>query len=193
MDFFLDLLISGCIQRTRIIFCACIDSFMAHQYTIQNCMSLFIYDTNLKYMKNKSNIFQSPLAIMNRCQFLIDFFQFDFAHTSENIGKWLMGSHTCVECEPSFIGNNVMDGDGNTGNLIEVLRLSTRDEKYGMIFSAKYAAHRINTSGKKDPVTILHKVNPNPELEKSLTLLHTYIVRLGGYGTRMKLYDNVGK
>ena len=71
---FLDLLISGWIQRTRINFCACIDSFMAHQYTIQNCMSLFIYDTNLKYMKNKSNIFQSPLAIMNRRQFLIDFF-----------------------------------------------------------------------------------------------------------------------
>ena len=84
-------------------------------------------------MKNKSTIFRYPLETMSRCQFIIDFCQFDLAHTGDNIGKWLMYSHTRVDCEPSFIGNHVVDGAGNTVNPIEVICFITSDEKSGMI------------------------------------------------------------
>ena len=84
-------------------------------------MPLFISDTTLKYMKNKSTILCYPLATISRCQFLIDFFQFYLAHIGENIGKLLMDSHTRVEFEPYFIGIHVVDGAVNEGKLIEVL------------------------------------------------------------------------
>ena len=46
---------------------------------------------------------------------------------------------------------------------------------------------------KKASGTISHKVNSNPEIVKPTILIHTYLVRLGGSGTRMKVYANVRK
>ena len=46
---------------------------------------------------------------------------------------------------------------------------------------------------KKASGTISHKVNSNPEIVKPTILIHTYLVRLGGSGTRTKVYDNVRK
>ena len=144
-------------------------------------------------MKNNSTIICSVLATMSRCQFLPEFCQFYLARTGDNIGKWLMYSHTLVECEPYFIGSHVMDGAVNSGKLIEVLWLSTIYERYGMIFSANCDARQIRTTGEKSSGTISHKFNTNPGLGKSLTLLYTYIVRLGGSLTSIKVYDNVRK
>ena len=71
---------------------------MEHRYTLQNGMSLFISDTTLKYMNNKSTVLSSPLVTMIRCQFTIDFCQFKLALTGESTGNWLIDSHTRVEC-----------------------------------------------------------------------------------------------
>ena len=144
-------------------------------------------------MKNKSTIIRSPLATMRCFQFLLNFFQFGLAHTGDNIGKLLMDIHTRVECELFFVGSHVFDGAVNSGKSIEVLRLSTIYKRSGMIFSAKFDSRQMNTTGKKASGTSSHKVNLNLELCKSLTLLHTYLARLGGSVTRIKVYDNVRK
>ena len=60
-----------------------------------------------------------------------------------------MDIHTCVGCEPSFIGSHVVDGAINASNLIEFIRLSTRDERSGIIFSEKCDARQINMTGTK--------------------------------------------
>ena len=62
-----------------------------------------------------------------------------------------------------------------------------------MIFFTKCDAHQMKMTGKIASWTTLYKVNPNPELGKYLILIHTYLVRLGGSGTRMKVYDSVKK
>ena len=46
---------------------------------------------------------------------------------------------------------------------------------------------------KKESKSISHRVNLIPEIGKSLSLLHIFLVRLGGSGTRMKVYCNVRK
>ena len=111
------------------------------------------------------------------------------AHTGENIGKWLIYSHRRVECEPSFIGSHVVDGAGNVGKLIEVLWFRTIEDRSGIILSAKFDSDHINMTRNKATGTSLYKINIRSELEKYLTLLHTYLVRLGGFGMRMKLCE----
>ena len=104
-----------------------------------------------------------------------------------------MDSHTCVVCETSLTGSHVVNGGVNVGKYIEVIWLSTSDDRYGMIFFEKCDARQMNMTGKMASGTTLYKVNLNPELGKYLFLIHTYLVRLGGSGTRMKLYANVRK
>ena len=58
-------------------------------------------------MKKNYTILNYPLKTMRRCQFITDFFQLDLAHTGESIGKFLMYSHTPVECEPSLFGSHL--------------------------------------------------------------------------------------
>ena len=58
------------------------------------------------------------------------------AHIGENIGKFLMDRHTHVECETSFVGIHVVDGDLNAGKSIEFLMFITSYESSSMIFSA---------------------------------------------------------
>ena len=52
-----------------------------------------------------------------------------------------MDSHTCVECEPSFVGSHVVDGARNPDKSIEDLRLRAIDARYGMILTEKYDSH----------------------------------------------------
>ena len=92
-----------------------------------------------------------------------------------------------------MIGSHVADGAVNAGKSIEVLWLSTIDERPGMILSAEYDAHQINKTGKKASGASFHKLNINPDLGKYLTLIHTSTLKLGGYGMRKKVYDNVRK
>ena len=115
------------------------------------------------------------------------------SHTGETFGKKIIDGHTCVVCETSFIGSYVVDGGVNVGKYIEVIWLSTSDDRYGMIFFEKCDARQMNMTGKMASGTTLYKVNLNPELGKYLFLIHTYLVRLGGSGTRMKVYANVIK
>ena len=86
-----------------------------------------------------------------------------------------------------------MNGTRNSGKLIEVLWLITSDERSGMIFSAEFDARQINTTGKKASRTSLHKVNINHKIDKYINLIHTSLVRLVGYVTRMKVYGNIRK
>ena len=62
-----------------------------------------------------------------------------------------------------------------------------------MIFSAKFDYHQIKTIGKKAYRMSSYKVTLNSELGKHITHFHTFLVRLGRYGTRMKVFDNVRK
>ena len=130
---------------------------------------------------------------MSRCQFLLDFCQFELDYTGEDVGKWLIDSHTHVVCEPYFIVSHFLYDTGNAGKSIEVFGLSTIYERSGMIFSEKYDAHQINMTGKKASGTSSHKVNINPDIGKSLTHIHKSLVRIGVSVTRMKLYDNIRK
>ena len=57
--------------------------------------------------------------------------------------------------------------------------------------SSKCDAHQINTTGKRASGTSSHKVNLNPELGRSLTLLHTTLNRVTNSATRMNIYNNV--
>ena len=125
---------------------------------------------------------------MSRCQFLLDFCQFELDYTGEDVGKWLIDSHTHVVCEPYFIVSHFLYDTGNAGKSIEVFGLSTIYERSGMIFSEKYDAHQINMTGKKASGTILNKVNLNPDLGTSIPLIHTYFLRQGESATGMKVY-----
>ena len=62
-----------------------------------------------------------------------------------------------------------------------------------MIFYTRFDYHQINMTGEKSSGTSSQKVNLNPEIGKSLTLIHTSLLRLGGFGNRMKFYDNIRK
>ena len=170
------------------LFGACIDNFMANWCTLQNVMSLFISDTTIKYIKNKSNILCYLLATMIHWKFILDFFQFDLAHTGENIDKLLMDSHIRVECDTYFIVSHAVDGAGNEDKYIEVLWLITIYERSGMILSEKCDAHQKNMNEKKASGTTSQKLSIN-----HLTIIHTYLVRLRGSWTRMKLYEKVRK
>ena len=120
-----------------------------------------------KYFTN----LRCPLSTMSRCQFFIYFFQIDLAHTGDNIGKWLMDSCTCVECESSLICINIVYGARNSGKLMGIFWSDTNNERSSIIFASECDAHQIKTAGKKASGTSLHKFNLDPELGKSIALL----------------------
>ena len=136
---------------------------------------------------------RSKASSLGRCQALLDFVLFDKPHTGEEVGAWLDHAHGRVQCKPSFIGSHVVDGAGYAGASVEELKWTTTDERSTSIVTDKCTVHQANTSATRASGTSGHKVNLNPELGKSLTLLHSNLTRLTNSGVRKKVYTNVGK
>ena len=92
-----------------------------------------------------------------------------------------------------MIGSHTVDGAGNAGKSVDVLNWNTKGERSTKIVTSKCDSHQVNTTGKRASGTSAHKVNLNPELGSSLTLLHTTLVRMCMSGKCMGVYDNVRK
>jgi hypothetical protein len=173
-------------------FGACIANFMANKYSFKNGLNLFMSDTTfnsltedaLRQMKNK-------VPKLDRCQALCDFVLYDLQHTGLSIGHWLEDAHRSIGCNPSYIGSHVVDGAGNAGKSVEVLKWRTTDERQSEIVTKKCDAHQANTAGKRASGTSSHVVNYNPACGTSLTKLHDNLTRVCRSGARMKIVENV--
>ena len=90
----------------------------------------------------------------------------------------LEDAHEAAGCKPSFIGSHTVDGAANAQKFVEVLKWVTKDERQLQITTSECDAHSINTSGKRASGPVAHKVNHNPGLRRSPTLLHTTLTRV---------------
>ena len=114
-------------------------------------------------------------------------------HTGANIGQWIEDVHSEVKCVPNFIGSHTVDGAANAGLVVEKLKWNTGDQRTTKIVSLKCDAHQINITGKRLSGTSSHKVNYNPVLGTSLTLLHATLNRVTNSATQMKVYRDIQK
>ena len=123
-----------------------------------------------------SEMLRSKVPTLDRCQALCDFVLFDLNHTGDEIGRWLEDAHGSVGCKPSYIGSHVVDGAGNAGKSVEVLKWQTSDSRKAQIVTHKCDAHQTNMAGKCASETSSHAVNLNPDCGTALTLLPTSLI-----------------
>ena len=176
-------------------FGAYIANFMANKYRFKNGISLFMSDTTFSSMTEGkvSEMLRSKVPALDHCQALCDFVLFDLNHTGDEIGRWLEDAHGSVGCKPSYIGSHVVDGAGNAGKSVEVLKWQTSDSRKAQIVTHKCDAHQTNMAGKRASGTSSHAVNLNPDCGTALTLLHTSLVCVCHSGQRMGIVENIQK
>lgn len=175
-------------------FGACIANFMANKYRFKNGLDLFMSDTTFQGLSEEVlRELKVKTPKLDRCQALCDFVLYDLDHTGNSIGHWLEDAHRNIGCYPSYIGSHVVDGAGNAGKSVEVLKWRTTDDRQQEIVTKKCDAHQANTSGKRASGTSSHVVNYNPACGMSLTKLHDNLTRVCRSGARMKVVENVQK
>lgn len=136
---------------------------------------------------------RSKLALIARCQALLDLVLFDRPHTGQEIGSWLYDVHKRSGCEPYMQGSQTVDGDATAGASIGELCWKSTDERSELVVADKCDAHQANTSGRRASGTSVHNVNYNPTMGVSLNKLHVTLGRVSNSGKRMGIYKNVGK
>ena len=94
------------------------------------------------------------------------------------IGTWLEESHDNIGCKAEYIGSHVVDGASNAGKSVEVLEWNTRGERSQKIVAGPCDSHNINTTAKQASGLSDHAINLNPDLGKSLKLLHLDMTKL---------------
>ena len=113
--------------------------------------------------------------------------------TGELIGSWLEKCHRDVGCKPGYITSHIVDGAANAGKSVQYRQWNTSEERSQKIIADGCDAHKINTVAGIASGSSYHTNNLNPNLGKSLTLLHDWLVRFFNYKAYQDVLDQVRK
>ena len=156
-------------------FGACVGNFITNGYQMQNGMFLAMLQTTLPQAISLSVISRASLSggcLLNCCQALLDFCAWNNIKSGDQIGCWLEKSHKAVGCKPNYISSHIVDEAANEGKSFQILQWNTGKECSQKIVADDCDAHKINTVAKIASGTRPHVENLNPELGRSLKVLH---------------------
>lgn len=163
---------------------------MTNGYNFKNGLFLAVSRT---MMPSAGGLLKSEEANIHHCQVLLDFCCWTEAKTGNNIGSWLEQCHKDVGCKPNYITSHIVDGAANVEKSVQTLQWNTSDDRLQKIIADGCDAHKINTTASMASGTSKHVDNLNPELGKSLMLLHGWLVKFVNYKAYQDVLTNVRK